>query len=157
MPQVTFQPLPVLKEGEGLEEEEIEKDINSSVTGENSRTLVQWCKKNKVKKDNKIGKWNTQQRQYFERFGDIYRGQPYKNYRNVDIGPPLAIAPPQQQVVQPPVVQPQNIQPAIALPYIPPAPPVAAPQPPVADAQLPVPLIVITPPPRPFTPEGRKH
>jgi hypothetical protein len=32
MPQVTFQPLPVLQEGEGLEEEEIEKDINSSVT-----------------------------------------------------------------------------------------------------------------------------
>ncbi len=105
-----------------------------------------------MKKDNKIGKWNTQQRQNFERFGDIYRGEPYKNYRNVDIRPPLAIAPPQQQVVQP-----QNIQPAIALPCIPPAPPVAAAQPPVADAQLPVPLIIITQPPRPFTPEGRKR
>ncbi len=68
MPQVTFQPLPVLQEGEELEEEEIEKDINSSVTvnfvtGEDSWILVQWCKKNKVIKDSKNEKWNVQQRQ----------------------------------------------------------------------------------------------
>jgi hypothetical protein len=31
MPQATFQPLPVLQEGEGLEEE-IKKDITGSVT-----------------------------------------------------------------------------------------------------------------------------
>ncbi len=46
MPQVTFQPLPVLQEGEGLEDDKIEKDINSSVTvnfvtGEDSWTIVQ--------------------------------------------------------------------------------------------------------------------
>jgi hypothetical protein len=44
MPQVTFQPLPV------LEDDEIENDINNSVTvnfvnGEDSWTLVQRCKK----------------------------------------------------------------------------------------------------------------
>jgi hypothetical protein len=138
-----------------LEEEEIEKDINSSVTvnfftGKDSWTLVQRRKKNKVKKDNKKEKWNAQQRQNFEWFGDRYRGEPYKNYRNVNIGPPLAIAPLQQQVSQPPVVQPPNIQPPIALPYIPPAPPVAA-------AQPPIPLIIVTPPLRPFTPDGHKH
>jgi hypothetical protein len=69
---------------------------------------------------------------------------PIKNYQNVDIGPPVANAPPQQQVHQPP-----NVQPPIALPYILPAPPVAA-------AQLPIPLIIITLPLRPFAPDGRK-
>ncbi len=162
MPQAMFQPLPVLHEGEGLEEEEIEKDITGSVTvnfvaGEDSWTLVQRRKKNRVKKDNKNEKWNAQHRQNFERFGDIYRGEPYKSYRNVNIGPPLAIALPQQQVVQPPVVQPQNIQPPITLPYILPAPPAPPAQPPVAAAQLLAPLIVVTPPPRPFTPDGRKR
>jgi hypothetical protein len=58
--------------------------------------------------------------------------------------------------VQPPVVQPQNIQPPIALPYIPPAPPALLAQPPVTAPQLPVPLIIIAPPPRPFTSDGRK-
>ncbi len=100
-PQVTFQPLPVLQEGEGLEEEEIENDNAQSVTvnfvtGEDSWTLVQKRKKKRTNKNNKSEKWNAQQRRNFVRYGDIYQGEPYKNYRNVDIGPPLAIAQPQQ-------------------------------------------------------------
>ncbi len=110
-----------------------------------------------MNKNNKNEKWNTQQRQNFERFGDIYWGEPYKSYQNVDIAPPLAIAPPQQQVVQPPVVQPQNIQPPIALPYILPVPPAPPAQPSVAAPQLPVPLIIVTPLPKLFTPDSRKH
>ncbi len=102
------------------------------VDGDNSWTLVQRRKKKKVRKNNKSEKWNAQQKRNFECFGDIYQGEPYKRYRNVNIGPPLAIALPQQQVVQPPVVQPQNIQPPIALPYIPPAPPAPPAQPPIA-------------------------
>jgi hypothetical protein len=47
---------------------------------------------------NKNKKWNAQQKQNFVRYGDIYQGEPYKNYRNVNIGPPVAIAQPQQQV-----------------------------------------------------------
>jgi hypothetical protein len=134
LPQVTFQPLPVLKEGEGLEVDSNEIDTNEGITvtfvdGDNSWTLVQRRKKKKVKKSEK---WNTQQKKNFERFGDIYQGEPYKSYRNVDIGPPLAIASPQQQVVQPQVVQPQNIQPPITLPYILPAPPAPPAQPPIA-------------------------
>jgi hypothetical protein len=173
MPQVTFQPLPVLQEGEGLEEEEIEKDITEGmtinfVTGEDSWTLEQRRKKNKKNKNNKNEKWNTQQKQNFVKYSDIYQGEPYKNYRNVNIGPPLAIAQPQQQVVQQPIAPPQQLYPPIALPYIPPAPPVLPakppvappqllPQPPATALQLPLPTIVITPPPKPFTPISRKR
>ena len=42
-------------------------------------TLVQRRKKKKVKKDNQEEKWNAQQTENFLRFGDIYRGEPYKN------------------------------------------------------------------------------
>jgi hypothetical protein len=56
-------------------------------------------------------KWNAQQRENFEWLGDIYCGVPYKNYRNVDIGPPVANVPLQQHVVQLPVAIP-NILPA---------------------------------------------
>jgi hypothetical protein len=118
---------------------------------------VQRCKKNKTNKNNKNEKWNAQQKQNFVRYGDIYQGEPYKNYRNVDIGPPLAIAQPQQQVVQQPIAPPQQLYPPIALPYIPPAPPAPPAQPPAAAPQLPPPLIVVTPPPRPFTPISRKR
>ncbi len=164
MPQVTFQPLPVLQEGEGLEEEEIGNDSTQSVTvnfvtGEDSWTLVQRRKKNKKNKNNKIEKWNAQQRRNFMRYGDIYQGEPYKSYQNVDIGPPLAIAQLQQQVAQQPIAPPQQLYPPIALPYILPPPPAPPAQPPGAAAaqQLPPPLIVITPPPQPFTPISRKH
>jgi hypothetical protein len=173
MPQVTFQPLPVLQEGEGLEEEEIENDNTQGVTvnfvtGEDSWTLVQRCKKNKKDKNNKNEKWNAQQKCNFVRYGDIYRGEPYKSYRNVDIGPPLAIAQPQQPVVQQPIAPLQQLYPPIPLPYIPPAPPVLPapppaappqlpPQPPVASLQPPHPAILAAPPPKPFAPAGRKR
>jgi hypothetical protein len=68
----------------------------------------------------------------------------------VDIGAPVANVPPQQQVGQPPVAKPPNVQPLIALRYIPPAPPVAA-------AQLPILVISVTLPPKPFTSDSRKH
>jgi hypothetical protein len=163
LPQVTFQPLPVLQEGEGLEEEEIGNGSTQSVTvnfvtGEDSWTLVQRCKKNKKDKNNENKKWNAQQRRNFVRYGDIYRGEPYKSYRNVDIGPPLAIAQPQQQVAQQPIAPPQQLYPPIALPYIPPPPPAPPAQPPAAAAaqQPPPPLIIVTPLPQPFTPISRK-
>jgi hypothetical protein len=103
------------------EEEEIENDSTQGVTvnfvtGEDSWTLVQRRKKNKKNKNNKNEKWNVQQKRNFMRYGDIYRGEPYKNYRNVDIGPPLAIAQPQQQVAQQPASPPQQLYPPIALP-----------------------------------------
>ncbi len=72
------------------------------VTGEDSWTLVQRRKKNKTNKNNKNEKWNAQQKHNFVRYGDIYQLEPYKSHRNVDIGPPLAIAQPQQQVAQQP-------------------------------------------------------
>ena len=50
-------------------------------------TLVQRRKKKKVKKDNQEEKWIAQQKENFLRFGDIYRGEPYKNYCNVNVGP----------------------------------------------------------------------
>jgi hypothetical protein len=55
MPQVVFHLLPVLQEGEGLEDEENENVVNDGVTvnfvnGANSWTLVQRRKKKKVKK-----------------------------------------------------------------------------------------------------------
>jgi hypothetical protein len=161
LPQVTFQPLPVLQEGEGLEVDSNEIDTNEGITvnfvdRDNSWTLVQRRKKKKVKKDNKSEKWNVQQKKNFECFGDIYQAEPYKSYWNVNIGPPLAIAPMQQQVVQPPVVQPQ-LYPPIALPYIPPAPPAPPAQPQPAAPRLPVPLIVVSPLLRPFALDGRKR
>ncbi len=53
MPQVTFQPLPVLQGGEGLE---VDNEMNEGITVnyvdvDNSWTLVQKCKKKKLKKD----------------------------------------------------------------------------------------------------------
>ncbi len=147
-----------------MEEEEIGNDNTQSVTvnfvtGEDSWTLVQKCRKNKKDKNNKNEKWNAQQKCNFVRYGNIYLGEPYKSYRNVDIGPPLPIAQPQQQVAQQPIAPPQQLYPPIALPYIPPLPPAPPAQPPTAAAaqQPPPPLIIVTPPPLPFTPIGRKR
>jgi hypothetical protein len=161
LPQVTFQSLPVLQEGEGLKVDKSEIDTNEGITvnfvdGDSSWTLVQRCKKNKVKKDNKSEKWNPQQKKNFKRFGDIYQGVPYKSYRNVDIGPPVANIPLQQQVVQPPPVQ-QPIAPPAPFAAPPAQPPIIPPAPVAiaAAAPLPIPLIVITPLPRPITPGGQ--
>jgi hypothetical protein len=146
MPQVAFHPLPVLQEGEGLEDEENENKINDGVTinfvnREELWTLVQRCKKKKVKKDNKNEKWNKQQKENFLWFGNIYCGEPYKNYRNVDIGPSVANVPLQQHVQQ---LAPQPIQlsaPPIAVTVAPPPMPLLIP-----------PIIVYSPLPR-VTPE----
>jgi hypothetical protein len=158
LPQVTFQPLPVLQEGEGLEVHKSEKDTNEGITvnfvdGDSSWTLVQRRKKKKAKKDNKSEKWNAQQRENFEHFGDIYQGVPYKSYRNVDIGPPVTNIPLQQPAAQQPIApQAPVVAAPVQPPIIPPAPGTVA-----AAAPLPVPLIVVTPPPRPITPGGQKR
>jgi hypothetical protein len=55
MPQVSFQPLPVLQEGEGLEEND-DFTINI-VDGHSSWTLVQ--RKNKNKKKKRHIKWEV--------------------------------------------------------------------------------------------------
>jgi len=170
MPQISFDPLPILKEGEGLEENE-EVSI-SIVDGHNSWTVVQRKKKNKKKKDNLIEKWTKQQKENFVRFGDIWYQEPYKNYRTADHGTPVVPQPQQQQqqppVLQQPVQQPQPVQ--LPQPVLPPQQPVVLPpQPPAVQPhhpallpppppRQPAPRIVISPPPpRPGTPEFRKR
>jgi hypothetical protein len=81
--------------GEGLD---VDINDNEGVTvnyvdGDNSWTLVQRHKKKKVKKNNQEEKWNAQQKENFLRFSDIYKGDPYKSYCNVNIGPPVANIP----------------------------------------------------------------
>jgi len=140
IPQVAFEPLPIFNRGEGLDTNDT---INEGITinyvdADNSWTLVQKRKKKKTKQEVLDKKWNAQQKENFLRFGDIYRGESYKNYRNVDVGPPVAI---QQPVAQPPV----------AVQGIPPPPAVPAPVqlPPVVAGAHPLPVFIITPPPQP--------
>jgi hypothetical protein len=148
MPQVAFEPLPIFERGEGLDTNDT---INEGITinfvdADNSWTLVQKRKKKKTKQDSLDKKWNVQQKENFLRFGDIYRGEPYKNYRNVEVGPPVAI--------QQPVAQPQ-----VVAQVIPPPPAIPAPvqPPPVAAGAHPLPVIVITPPPKPAAQIGQYH
>ncbi len=104
-------------------------------------------KKKKRKRDSQEEKWNAQEKENFLFFGDIYKGESYKNYRNVDVGPPVANIPLQQPVVQPPVVQ-----------VIPPPPAVPAPVqlPPVIAGAPSPPIIVVTPPLKPAAQGGQK-
>ncbi len=77
MPQISFDLLPVLKEGEGLEENE---DVAIKIVdGHNRWTVVQQRKKKKKKKDSLSEKWTKQQKENFERFGDIWYQEPYTN------------------------------------------------------------------------------
>jgi hypothetical protein len=143
LPQVVFQPLTVLREGEGLED--IENAAHDKVTinivnGQNSWTLVQ-RKKNRKKKDNLSRKWNKQQRLNFECFGDK---EPFENYHAADTTPPAVNLPLQQHVQQPVAGQPPPPQPTL-LPL-----PQSAPQ------ALPLPLIAVTPPPGPRVLEKQK-
>jgi hypothetical protein len=94
MPQISFDPLPVLKDGVGLEENE--NLAISIVDGHNSWTVVQRKNKKKKKKDTLSEKWTKQQRENFERFGDIWYQEPYKNYHVSDFAT-LAVAAPQPQ------------------------------------------------------------
>ncbi len=150
MPQVAFEPLPIFERREGLE---ADNTINEGVTinyvdADNSWTLVQRRKKKKTKQNDQEKRWNAQQRENFLRFGDIYKGESYKNYQNVDVGPPVANIPLQQPVAQPPIVQ-----------VIPPAPAIPAPvqQPPVIAAAPPPPIIIVTPPPKPAAQGGQYY
>jgi hypothetical protein len=168
MPQITFDPLPVLKEGEGLEEND---NVAINIVDENnSWTVVRRSKKNKKKKDIASEKWNKQQRQNFERFGDIWYQEPYDNYREADHDVPAAAAPqPQAQVQQQPVLQQQPAgqpqlpvlppqQPVVVPPQLLPAQPVpAAPLQPPQIIQPAIPNIVITPPPPQRTPQVQKR
>ncbi len=114
--------------------------------------------KKKVKKDNKSKKWNAQQKENFECFGDISQGVPYKSYRNVDIPPPVANIPLQQPVNQPPAAQqPMALAAPIAATPAQPLVILLAPVAATAAAPLLILLIVITPPPRPITPSGQKR
>jgi len=94
MPQISFDPLPVLKDGVGLEENE--NLAISIVDGHNSWTVVQRKNKKKKKKYTLSEKWTKQQRENFERFGDIWYQEPYKNYHVSDFAT-LAVAAPQPQ------------------------------------------------------------
>jgi hypothetical protein len=105
------------------------------VNGEESWILVQKMKEKESEKDNKDEKWNKQQQENLQRFGDIYKQEPYKSYRNVNIAPPVANMPLQQHI-QLLAIQP-NLLPSL--------PAIAA-----------LPLIVVTLLPRPITPESYK-
>jgi hypothetical protein len=167
MPQVSFEPLPVLKEGEGIEESE--NLAISIVDGQNSWTIVQKKKKNKNKKNNLSDKWTKQQKENFERFGDIWYQEPYKNYHVSDFATPAVAAQPQAQVQQQPVLQQQPVgqpqppvlppqQPVVVPPQLLPAQPLqAAPLQPPQVAPPAIPNIIITPPPPPSTPKVQKR
>jgi hypothetical protein len=167
MPQISFNQLPVLKEGEGLEENE-NVEINI-VDGQTSWTVAQRKKKKKKKKDTLSEKWTKQQKGNFERFGDMWYQEPYDNYHVAEHSTPVALAPQHQvQVQQPPVLQQQPIgQPQ--LPVLPPQQPVVVPpqlpvgqqqQPspvqPQQGGQLAIPKIVVTPLPPQRTPKVQK-
>jgi hypothetical protein len=157
MSQVSFQLLPVLKEGEGLEEND---DVTISIIDkQNSWTVVhRWKKNMKNQKDSLSEKWTKQQRQNFERFGDILYEELYKDFHVSEHATPVPNLPqPQIQLQQHPVLQQQPVaQPQP--PVLPPQQPVAvppqlpAPQPnqpallqPPQGVQLPLPRIVIMP------------
>jgi hypothetical protein len=151
MPQVAFEPLPIFERGEGLE---ADNTINEGITinyvdADNSWTLVQKRKKKKTKQDGQEKRWNAQQKKNFLRFGDIYRSESYKNYQNVNVGPPVANIPLQQPEAQPPA----------AVQGIPPPPAVPAPVqlPPVAAGAPPLPVIIVTPPPQPAAQGGQEY
>jgi hypothetical protein len=146
MPQISFDPLPVLKEGEGLEENE--EVAISIVDGHNTWTVVQRKKKNsKKKKDSLSEKWTKQQKENFVHFGDIWQQEPYINYHVAEHFTPVANIPqPQQQPQQLPVLQQQQ-------PVQQPQPVLPPQQPAVLPPQLPAiqpnqPTLLPPPPPR---------
>jgi hypothetical protein len=92
-------------------------------------------------KDDESEKWNKQQRENFERFGDIWYQEPYENCQTTDVTPPVANMPLQQHVQLS----------ALQLSLLPTLTTAVAPSLPL------ILLIVITPPTCPATPEGQKH
>jgi hypothetical protein len=102
MPQISAAPLPVLNEGEDLEENE---DVAINIVDEHSSwTVVKKKKKNKKYTD--IVKWTKQQKKNFKRFGDPWYQEPYKYYNAAAHDTPVAVAlQPQQQLQQQPVLR----------------------------------------------------
>jgi hypothetical protein len=164
MPQVSYEPLPVLNEGGDLEEN---NDVAINIVDEHSSWTV--VKKNKKKLSNKL-KWNKQQRKNFEQFGDPWYQEPYKFYHAAAHDTPVAVpVQPQQQLQQQPVLQPQPVvQPQP--PLLPPQQPIVvppqlaagqphqpAPLPPQPVAPVAPPRIVVTPPPQGRTPKIQKR
>jgi hypothetical protein len=138
------------------ENENVEINI---VDRQTSWKVVQRKKKKKKKNDTLSEKWTKQQKENFERFGDIWYQEIYDNYHVTEHSTPVALAPqPQAQVQQLPVLQQQPIgQPQ--LPVLPPQQPVVVPpQLPVGQHQQPAPVqpqqggqlailkIIVTPP-----------
>jgi hypothetical protein len=151
IPQVTIELLPVLEEGEGLENEIGHEEISINiVNGDNSWTVVQKKKKKNIKSD-LSGKFNKQQKEDFEHFGDIYYQEPYKSYHAVNITPSVTNVPLQQPVPNLPLQQLPvfNLPMQQLLPLQPAIPPTPLP----AAPQLPPSLIVITQPLPHRTPE----
>jgi hypothetical protein len=133
---------------------EADHTINEGITinyvdTDNTWTLVQKRKKKKTKQDDQEQRWNALQKKNFLRFGDIYRSESYKNYQNVDVGPPVANIPLQQPVAQPPAVV-QGIPP-------PPAVPAPVQLPPVVAGAPPLPVIIVAPPPQPAAQGGQEY
>jgi hypothetical protein len=167
MPQISFDLLPVLKEGEGLEE-----NVNLAITivdGHNSWTVVHRKKNNKKKKNDLSEKWTKHLRENFERFGDIWYQEPYDNYHVSDFATPAVAAPQSQaQIQQQPVLQQQPVgqpqppvlppqQPVVVPPQLPaPQPIQAAPLQLPQVAQPPISKIAIMPPPPQRTPKMQK-
>jgi hypothetical protein len=152
MPQISAAPLPVLNEGEDLEENE---DVGINIVDEHSSwTVVKKKKKNKKYSD--TVKWTKQQKKNFEQFGDPWYQEPYKYYHAAAHDTPVAVPlQPQQQQQQPvlqqqPVGQPQPLLPPPQQPIVlPPQLPVGqliqpAPVQPQPVAPVAVPQIVVT-------------
>jgi hypothetical protein len=120
MLQISAAPLPVLNEGEDLEENE---DLAINIVDEHSSwTVVK--KKNKNKKHSDTVKWTKQQKKKFKQFGDPWYQEPYKYYHAATHDTPVAFPlQPQQQQQQPvlqqqPVVQPQPLLPLPQQPIV---------------------------------------
>ncbi len=105
MPQISAAPLPVLNEGEDLEENE---DVAINIVDEHSSwTVVKKKKKNKKYSD--AVKWTKQQKKNFEQFGDPWYQEPYKYYHAAAHNTPVVVPPQPQQQQQQPVLQQQPV------------------------------------------------
>jgi hypothetical protein len=166
LPQISTAPLPVLNEGEDLEENE---DVAINIVDEHSSSTVV-KKKKKNKKYTDTVKWTKQQKKNFEQFGDPWYQEPYKYYHAAAHNTPVAVPlQPQQQLKQQPVLQPQPVvqpqpllplpqQPIVVPPQLPAGQPIQpAPMQPQPVAPVAVPQIVVTPLPPDRTPKVQKR
>ena len=88
---ITLQLLPILKRGEGLQDEnednQHEQLTINILNNKEGWTIVHHKKKKQQPKTNKSDKWSKQQKINFERYGDIWYKPPYKNYHVWEEGP----------------------------------------------------------------------